>query len=188
MSDSPPLLVRNITNLTDARYFAAWMPEYMLFAPELLADDRLQDMQAIQSWIEGPKWGVELPNHRDLKSTHIGSVMSSFDCLAGSAQQLVMIGDVSKDILTILHSQNDLVHLDLPYTTLIPADSQMLRQVLDKTNGTVWVQIETMSEWQAMESSWTPRCGIAVSGGDEGQPGLKSFDEVDELLEAILKR
>ena len=53
------LFARNITNLTDARYFAAYLPTWI--AMDLSDDDPsgFQRLAEIQSWVEGVCWAIE---------------------------------------------------------------------------------------------------------------------------------
>ncbi|NNF21271.1 MAG: hypothetical protein HKN67_04970, partial [Saprospiraceae bacterium] len=55
------LIAQNITNLTDARYFAAWGIEYLSFnlnseSPYYIPMEKVKE---IRDWVEGPKILIE---------------------------------------------------------------------------------------------------------------------------------
>jgi len=47
----------SITNLTDARYFAAMLVDYLGFQLDLSHDERInsEEFHGIKAWVEGPK-------------------------------------------------------------------------------------------------------------------------------------
>jgi hypothetical protein len=48
----PKIIAANITNLTDARYFAAWEVDFLLFDLDVMS---LEKVDEIREWVSGPE-------------------------------------------------------------------------------------------------------------------------------------
>lgn len=53
-------MATHISNLTDARYFAARMVDFLVFHPDLSKVDSIPIIKEIQGWIDGVTWALEI--------------------------------------------------------------------------------------------------------------------------------
>ena len=70
------LVAINITNLTDARYFAARGAKYIFYKVTSIAD--IPKINSLQEWISGPELGIELDPglNRDERDKIINAIKS----------------------------------------------------------------------------------------------------------------
>jgi hypothetical protein len=61
------VLVSDIDNLTDARYFSAWMVDYLVFNIREGAKNKISVDQIVEimQWVEGPEYGLEIDMELD---------------------------------------------------------------------------------------------------------------------------
>ena len=186
-----------ITNLTDARYFAAWGVSYMGFRLKGNGGEGLTaaEFLSIKEWVEGPEIIAEVEDLdpdlisalvRDLDLTHI-QVSANVDV------QSVRFEEVNIwQVYPITNKIDDLLPLD--YVTeladhyILRADQVPSQAVIDKMNskGEVWldiaeVGIERMKDLYAKY----PELGICLRGGAEEKIGYKSFEDLDAIFEAF---
>lgn len=201
----------SITNLTDARYFAAWYVEWMGFklTPGTEGYIDPQAMLAIKEWVDGPKIVGEF----ELESAE--EILASVELLGLDAVQVGMF--TSDQALQSLHAQGVPVLkewvLESP-DELGAIASQLSAQgawvqyfLLDfAKNGISWPQIASavLPELRELAQDYplllsmdfpaeqieavleaTQAAGISLRGGEEEKVGYKSFDELDELFEAL---
>ena len=201
----------SVTNLTDARYFAAWEIEWLGFNFDTGSEAYIQPqvMQAIKEWVDG----VRIVGEFSLQPA--GEILQAADLLELEAVQLPMFTDT--DTLQELHRAEVPVLLEVILETpgeLATAGGRMEEQEpfvvafllnFDK-NGIGWEQLDEQARQQlrslcrdyriilsmdfgaaALEEvleSVQPY-GINVRGGAEEKVGFKSFDELDELFEGL---
>ena len=178
-----PILVRKISHLTDARYFAAMGVDWISIA---LDQDPASFMQwhAIREWVEGLQLLAEIPS-----------------------------GDESLFAKTIIDAHPDgiLVLGDPPYTlpedveyflevtnhTVIPASSKV-KIILPYTPGNAFVMPAEIADPRQvfLESAWTPETlsslldsgyngGICLTGGQEDATGVRDYEEMDQLFDCL---
>ena len=201
----------SVTNLTDARYFAAWEIEWLGFNFDTGSEAYIQPqvMQAIKEWVDG----VRIVGEFSLQPA--GEILQAADLLELEAVQLPMFTDT--DTLQELHRAEVPVLLEVILETpgeLATAGGRMEEQEpfvvafllnFDK-NGIGWEHLDEQARQQlrslcrdypiilsmdfdaaALEEvleSVQPY-GINVRGGAEEKVGFKSFDELDELFEGL---
>ena len=202
-----------ITNLTDARYFAAWEVEWLGFNFDKGSENYIQPqiMKAIKEWVEGPKLvgefsfasaediriakemleldmvqvgmfveeetlkaldGVpvikeivfhnemtlaDLENHFQQFDAYVEFFLLNFDKngITGEMIKNGQLGITPNDVLKIFQQHKTVLSIDLPENAL--------------------------SEILLLENL----VGINVVGGEEEKVGVKSFDELDEIFEAL---
>lgn len=169
------MIAQNITNLTDARYFAAWGVNYISFNIIQNSDFYINeaDIKEIKEWVEGPQILLET-NALEFDELADGFILdniysslpivkeSFFRTSLSEIQKGLPAGkyiiDVQPDEIDIL---NDLEtgHLDL----YINIQNLTIDQIAD------------LSEY-----------GLVVQGGEEEKVGVKSFDELDEVYEYLM--
>ncbi len=202
----------SITNLTDARYFAAWEVEWLGFNLDTGTQTTVlpQFVNAVKEWVDGVKIVGEF-GMQSGEEIHTAIEMMNLD-----AVQIGMFTGV-----------NDIINLkDTPIIKEIVIDESLsekaLKEILnqfapfcesfllnfDKT-GISWEDLKNSKYMdfnylkgiclkypilfsldvnaeniEAILESLKP-IGINLKGGEEEKIGFKSFDELDEIFEAI---
>lgn len=150
------VIAANITNLTDARYFAARGVDYLMFEVKALSLDKILE---IKEWIEGPE--------------HI----LSFDLSSLSLLEEAII-KIKPACVTGIDPQ---VHHELKqyesHVEVITREDEA-RIVIDEVT---YKKVTTLKDLRALEEE----AGVIVSGGDENEVGVKDFDVLDEILDHL---
>ncbi|MDX1684580.1 MAG: hypothetical protein R3275_05040 [Saprospiraceae bacterium] len=169
----------NINNLSDARYFAAYDVDIMVFTVSKEGDN-LGLIKEIIGWVEGPthmlhlsEWDKELARFA-LGETGATGLLVSPDVIAEADQ-------VSGDNMILSDYNEALVQFGMK-AVLIVNDGQGLKSdhpfyiLPGKTS------LDNIKTWiQSL-----PEHGFALSGGSEEKVGLKSFEEQDEMIELLM--
>ncbi len=203
----------SITNLTDARYFAAFEVEWMGFCLDPSDGSYLQPqmVQAIKEWVDGPKFCGEF----GLQSA--GEIATAVDLMELDAIQVAPVAD--QELLAELHGKAPLIRELVIERDAAPsaigeqmeAESALVAAfLLDfEKNGITWADLETETK---LSLSWLREIaqsfpilisidlnpsqlnrllaqvqplGLSLRGGAEEKVGFKSFDELDELFEQL---
>ncbi len=200
----------SVANLTDARYFAAWEVEWLGFcldehAPEFIG---VENIAAISDWVDGVKIIGELtcPESREVQKWKDNLNISSFqlgmftdlNVLAHLAEKVEILQEVIVETPGQLNSlssffQNrkefvDYFLLNFRKTRISweQLSSHATSQLLQLTSQyPILIDIELNSEKvSAILENYNVQ-GFCVQGGTEEKVGYKSFDELDEVFEAI---
>ncbi len=203
---NPQIKASQITNLTDARYFAAWGVEWLGFGLEPGQDHVVTpaQMAAIKEWVEGPKMigefsGLDAELIRqsvkllDLDGVEVSRFanLSELQLSVPIIMNIVMEAHLEPDALVELLKANEVVEyfiLDFERNASInnfkekfPISwlSGLAKQfpIFIRTSTDTYSLKELTQEIQPM--------GISLAGGEEEKVGLKSFDELDEIFEAL---
>ena len=201
-----------ITNLTDARYFAAWGVHWIGFDLQEGNDTYVPpaSLLGIRDWIEGPKIIGEYhissvegilttAEQLGLDGVQVGPFFPA-DELA-SLKSIVVIQKVviepdtqPKDIEAFLKERADHVqHFLFDYSSngINWTDLQNQKTAIGSSELAEWaksyailldIQFPADQYEQLLDLGIV---GFSVKGGEEEKVGLKSFDELDELFEAI---
>jgi len=201
-----------ITNLTDARYFAAWEVEWLGFDLDPASESFIKPMQveAIKEWVEGPKITGEFN-------------LQSYEEIEEAAAKLDLDA-VQVGMLTPLETLTNL-DLDVPVIKEIivqaehsPADLEAILQefapqvqyfLLDfQRNGfhydtlqsfhfsQDWLREQCASYSILLSIDFDPDktnellehlqpAGLSIRGGEEEKVGVKLFDDIDDIFEAL---
>ncbi|MCI5081662.1 MAG: hypothetical protein MRY78_08225 [Saprospiraceae bacterium] len=202
-----------ITNLTDARYFAAWEVEWLGFCLNPQDEHYIapKDMNAIKEWVDG----VTIVGEFDLQSAD--DIQSGIDLLN---LETIQVGPFTS-VETLIELQADIPVIkeiivatdttDVDIEEQLDAFSAQAATFLlnfDK-NGISWKDIQdgkpVSYDWlkdicdrfpillsisfpppeiEQMLSDLNP-LGINVVGGEEEKVGYKSFDQLDEIFEEL---
>ncbi len=194
-----PVIAMQISHLTDARYFAAWLIDWMSFPLDGAAAVRPQIAMQMAEWVEGPKLAARY------EMTPLEDILQQWETLP--AEGLILSGEHYL-------SQLALQPLDIPFFLELPLDTspEIIRQVDHFSPlGIILfthkpITAETLNPWQSCscplyihmqnqdsETLWEHTQkdriqGWAVSGAGEEKVGYKSFDEQDEIYEFLLDR
>jgi len=158
------VLVTDVNNLTDARYFAAWIVDWMSFNLDPSRGDVLTIEQIIEikNWVEGPKFAVQLPKE------------FTEDQLFELTDRTEMDGLILNTGQTFSSEHfNNLEFFNWKDTEVVSS----------KDSNTSFHQISNVEELSNLEMSTIH--GITVKGGDEEKAGFKLFDDLDEIFEAL---
>ena len=197
------LLAFGISHLTDARYFAAWNADYLCFpvGPEGLS---LDYFVAIREWVEGPTCVVEWRRSagetispeelRQHQVTHVlleEGLPNDFSSLGIQVIRHIPVAGYqsAEDVADRLATGSGPVLLDFTAGGITYADpaegspftlGELQRAIGDRP---AFLHID-------LEADEAPAAaalfhGLALRGSSEEKVGYKSFDDLDDLLEAL---
>jgi phosphoribosylanthranilate isomerase len=178
------LMARRIANLTDARYFAAKEVHYLAFnltpgTPGYL-DPVL--MQAMREWVQGPKIVGEFGEGISAAYIREAAAFYQLDAVIVAPTALIE-SDESTEVWVRMESHNcsgqpsDAVTgylLEWP-TEQVPDTWQARSIVQFEGDATAIQSFLSNGKW----------LGISVSGGEEEQVGVKSFDDVEAIFDVL---
>lgn len=202
-----------ITNLTDARYFAAWEVAWMGFDLNPASDTFISPTQvlAVKEWIEGPKIVGEFGDQSteeieklavDLQLDAIQAGMNTpLETLLELDTDIPVIKEISVDrsltpdelqsMLQDFSARVQLFLLDLTPGGWTPAGWQgadginesFIREIAGQYPIILSMDIPASDLEDLLDR--LPLRGYAVRGGTEEKVGYKSFDDLDEIFEAL---
>ncbi|MGI9161146.1 MAG: hypothetical protein ACR2K1_15470 [Saprospiraceae bacterium] len=193
----------HITNLTDARYFAAKEVHFLGFQLEAGVEDFLDPiyMKAIREWVEGP---LIVGEYSVSPVETIAEAAAFFDLDA------VEVGEAQIPYLDVLQHLRIILRLE-------PADEPArVRQALQQAKGRFELAVLQLNDpavlavdpaaWKALfydfpillHADFSPAqylqlmeqfapAGFSLRGGAEEKVGVKSFDEIDAIFDALGK-
>ncbi len=184
------IIATDITNLTDARYFAAWGVHMMCYNidPNTEGSLTVPQFKEITEWVEGPLTGIKIAGLAvpetmseeglNIKNVIISPFIDKTD-LPSSIENVYRIctleegwQDDDKLILTLSKSIDQLSEVEVKSIKSITTNKEVFLDGIFKA-----------SDLPNIESYGVT--GIVLKGGDEEKVGYKSFDELDEVLEAL---
>ena len=149
------VIVSDINNLTDARYFAAWMVDYLFFSPHSISTEQMAE---ITNWLEGPKYGIW--------------VQDGFD--NDSLFQIINTAGISA---LLLSENNDTIRMDFPALEIFYLSENKL---IDLNEGEDFLLVENYHDLESLDNK-----NLWIRAGGEEKVGYKDFDEYDQIFEAI---
>ena len=187
-----------ITNLTDARYFAAKEVDFLVFNLEEGTEGFLEPMymKAIREWVEGPKIVGEFsratPAYVREAASFFGldavQVTQNFSTQLSDLEGLIVFLEVlSSEIEERFFQQA------APYVSwfLIKMESSHLseKSLLQIKNLCSEYPILLQTDAPASQLSelleTLQPAGLSLVGGEEEQVGVKSFDEIEAIFELL---
>jgi phosphoribosylanthranilate isomerase len=193
----------SITNLTDARYFAAKEVDFLGFNLEEGTEGYLDPMymRAIREWVQGPKIVGEF----DRSSTAVVREAAAFfgldavqvtrteslSDLDGLEVILYLSGTNSPDMLApLLHEAAPMVAYFLLDFSTPNLSSALLGEQAEGWKNLfarypVLLDVNLPAETLPQLLSTLHPAGFALRGGSEERVGIKSFEEVDDVFEHI---
>jgi phosphoribosylanthranilate isomerase len=195
-----PIIAMQVSHLTDARYFAAWLIDWMSFPLDGAAAVRPQIAMQMAEWVEGPKLAARY------EMTPLEDILQQWETLP--AEGLILSGEHYL-------SQLALQPLDIPFFLELPVDTspEIIRQIdhfsprgIILFTHTSAIPEDALTPWQNCscplymhaqnqdcEGLWEHTKndriqGWAVKGAGEEKVGYKSFEEQDEIYEFLLDR
>ncbi|MDZ7604131.1 MAG: hypothetical protein U5K79_00760 [Cyclobacteriaceae bacterium] len=193
---NPLIYIRNVNNLSDARYCAAMGVDLIGFRLDPAAEGSLSaaKFKEIAGWISGVKIVGEFGS---ATSETIKDFLTSINIdyiLAESGSDLHILGSVEKPLI-IQVSIEDLIKGSRPEMNQNNAAYLLLTSELNSTNIPKAAFLNanlpmilgygiTAENVAALASDYG-FAGISLTGGSEERPGYKDYDEMAEILEEI---
>lgn len=194
-----------ITNLTDARYFAAKEVDFLGFNLEPGTEGFLDPvyMKAIKEWVQGPKIVGEFSS-TPAAQVREAATFYGLDAVQITRQQLEDIA-LPENIPVILCLEAG-ADPEKNGTTLDAAAGRFQHALLDfSTLPHAWQSIKAhIGAWQELARRFSlllhldieaadfpelrallPEVGFNFAGGEEEKVGVKSYDEMDEIFDCL---
>lgn len=206
------IIANNITNLTDARYYAAWYVDWLGFDLRKATKQNmtLEEVKAMKKWIEGPvvvgeldlldyEKGKAIIDYLELEAIQVGmftpvAYLQSLPETTIIKEVIIEKNATYETILAHLNEYFEVVDYFLidfgknnwtwEELTKHPSfNLDHLKAICQKME--VFLQINiSPTQMEEMLAIIQPY-GLSITGGDEEKVGYKSFEEVDELFERL---
>ncbi|MFT4761059.1 MAG: phosphoribosylanthranilate isomerase [Paraglaciecola sp.] len=202
----------SITNLTDARYFAAWEVKWLGFNLDANAEDYIEPvkMKAMKEWVDGVEVVAEFGMQTASEIKQLATLLEIKTLQVGQFADVEMVKALS-----------DFSIMKAIVIEMTTSESELLDQIQDfapycdhflldfDKNGLSWSELQSGSvlsvelvktlcekysiligincpavDLDDLLNELNPT-GLNVKGGEEEQVGMKSFDELDEVFEVI---
>lgn len=184
------IIASSISNLTDARYFAAWGAYAMGFDLNIGSANFVSPTQvhAFKDWISGPK------------------IIGEFTGLQSKIEVDELVQVLSLDAIQLGHFAPKDWKFEVPvYREVLITNTEDIPEAdnyIIKSEGT-WDghKLDLLTSFTERKPAYldislkvdlyqtliedTKLSGFVLRGGEEEKVGYKSFDEIDEILEAI---
>lgn len=189
-----------ITNLTDARYFAAKEVDFLGFNLEEGTEGYLDPMymKAIREWVEGPKIVGEFSNS---SVSYIREAASFFglDAVQVTANYETQLPDLEgltvileldvRDERTIRDAQRIFLET-APFVSFFLIKMTLGSQPFEAWNLSTYtypvlLQTDAPAEQLPNLIKIMHPAGLSLVGGEEEQVGVKSFDEIEAIFDAL---
>ncbi len=202
-----------ISNLSDARYFAAqYSVEWMGFCLEEGNDAYIAPylINAMKEWIEGPKlvgeFGVQTEDEilTQVKNIGLDAVQLSMFATASAEKIRLQVPVIQEIVLEKEHSAAqllDLVHSFSAKADILLLDFEknawtfvelvkhqeisldLLQRICQKYEVIIAISGDAKN-LKSLSQSIEPQ-GISLKGGEEERVGYKSFDELNDIFDAL---
>ena len=154
------LIAFNITNLTDARYFAARGAKYIFYKVTSQAD--IVKINTLQEWISGPELGIEL------------------DPELNNDEKEKMVQELLPKAIWISNKENaNRIVIDNFEIKVISTED------LSEIEQDSYLHKETWSNEEINLIKKLPIRGIVFNGTPETKVGIKNYDTLDLVLDEI---
>lgn len=185
------IIAADLQNLTDARYFAAWLVEYMSYD---LSDPNVDivKIKEIMDWVEGP---ISIAHFTGLEDASIINTqlnaLSIDHLLVGPYASEEIINSDWQVMQTILLDENDndlqsgktyVVQSNHTFSDFVETKKEQLKTLCRSNSiyldcGFVGDDIEEILSL-GIE-------GLVLRGGEEEKVGVKSYEDLDQIFEAL---
>ncbi len=167
--------ISDITHLTDARYFAAWGVDYLTFNidPESSTFVSPPVFKEIVEWVAGPSIVLQAP-------AHVEEIWLQEYKIEGIDNLLEMPAD--EEGVSYIFKDDTLV------SVIIKGDLNQITESHISTyidRGTE-VYIDAPVTKDDLQSVADLGVGLVLRGGEEEQVGVKSYEDLDEIFEALV--
>lgn len=179
--------VGNISNLSDARYCAGMGVDMLGFRTVEGQDNFIapKQFQEVRGWVTGPKVVAEIYGFNDQNDIHL--ILENYrpDLLELSVAELDKLGSSTLPLI-VRGSSNDLGSL-LQHPLSAKIEYLLLTDF--KNDETVISEVPVLFELNGLSLQEVKPdyadYGIALNGSPEIRPGLKSYEDLSEILEQL---
>lgn len=176
------VIAAEITNLTDARYFAARGVDYLLYD---LSQIGINEVMAIAEWVEGVKTLVRM---NDENIHLIDEVLLRITPHAvGTSEKISfekLLTYVSEGPIFHFFPEESNQRAKVILTDVDNIDSESFQISLDSTV-LAFSEVTPSKAGLSEFLSQNKNAGIILKGSSEIETGLKSFDNIDLLLDLL---
>jgi len=168
------IFAKNINHLTDARYFAAWGVSWMCYDPAKIS---ISEIGVIKEWVEGPKHII------DISKIDVSEAVAllSMEAIDGYLTDNPMVHQQIQDENIMEVEAFVYASQPTPRATTVKAinvtDLGDYRETICDISGSSMDIISFVRRNKPY--------GILLSGGEEEEIGVKSFDDLDMILESL---
>lgn len=189
-----PVYVRSISNLSDARYCAGMGVEYLGFCFDEQKGVSISEFEAIKGWLSGVQIVAEFyDSNLDYVLKTIDKVKPDFVHI--SVENTNWEDKIGVPIIYNFEVNNPIpVFPKLGSTVVVSSENieqnifdnhQLIKQLVFENQYKLFFGYGITKDNIETHFSTYKAFGIALKGGSEIAPGLKSFDELADILEAI---
>lgn len=172
----------NVTNLSDARYFAAYEVDNIAY---VISPDgsNLGEIKEIITWVEGPTPLIQMQEYDEaltrfaLETTGAKGVVLPYESLKDVDQNPENVWSLNHPI-PALPAQNNTIPIIAVGKAGLNEKPHLEEAFLMPTD------IEMTDFEKVIEAH--PQTGVVLSGSEEERVGLKSFEAQDELIDLLL--
>ncbi len=187
MNNIPKIYASQINNLSDARYFAALNVDYLGFPID--GSISAETIKEIKDWLIGPTYIGELdalqlnPTLLDIiQQTEITKIKTS-PFFNGSLPPEITVLSTHLDVPLNTSAAEFVLKAGTSFNNIPEEEKKRIKNICSKNK--VWLDISfSPTEVHQMIEHLAPY-GLIIKGGDEERPGFKSFDELDDIFEAL---
>ena len=185
------IIAADLQNLTDARYFAAWLVDYMSFN---LSDPsvNLPKIKEIMDWVEGPIFSAQYTGLEDLQSieAQLEALSINHLILGPFANEDLVNSDwqVTKTILLddevgeLTSDRTYIAQSTLAFSEFSQDKMNTLRKLCNSHSIYLDCGFSSADIHGILDMGIT---GLVLRGGEEEKVGVKSYEDLDEILEAL---
>lgn len=200
-----------ITNLTDARYFAARGAQYLSFNLDEGADLSISSEKtaAIKEWVEGPAFvgAFQMASVEDIQF-----LVKRLNLQLVQTGPLIPLSAIANNNIEVPLIREIIIEQLIDLSTL--EDQEVIKDVFDyvfinfEKNGISWMEIKENQDALSQLKQWSSNTklilaishqateteemldmlspyGLYLQGGAEEKVGFKSFDDLDEILDIL---
>jgi phosphoribosylanthranilate isomerase len=178
------VFIKNITNLSEARYCAGMGVHFLAFPAPQVTPKLYHD---ITGWIQGPEMVLDVSSCKEVPTT-----INEYDCqnILIRIDQINLIAQYpSSSFLVVLNSllPHDLDDLQSPQVTYAIANglTEGEMELLGKKDINVIVELGEDAIQTLGDLLKRPIAGVMLTGSNELQPGLKEYDHLSDVLEQL---
>ncbi len=163
--------MQNVTNLSDARYFAAWGVDYLGFNRKKDSPYYIEEAQLIEmkEWVSGPQVLIE-SNTLEYADNFDGQILD----LSYASLPINKLSLFRTEIDIVIAEQREGKFI-VPFEDDL---GQKLSQIALNTEIFVDVNNTPLEKIKKLDN-----VGLVIQGGEEEKVGFKDFDELDQLFE-----
>lgn len=189
-----PVYVRSISNLSDARYCAGMGVELLGFCFDETNGISISEFEAIKGWLSGVKIVAEFyTSNLDFIKQTIDNIKPDFVHI--SVENTNWEDEISVPIIYDFNIDNKIpIFPKLGSLVVLSCSNDghniydnhlLIKELVFDNEYKLFFGYGITAENIKVHISTYKAFGIALKGGSEIAPGLKSFDELADILEAI---